>query len=75
SEVGVAETGGKAYVVGDYNGATELLIYDLAADSWREGAAFPYHVHHPMTVATGGLVYVFGGYRDGWTATADVHAY
>ncbi len=42
SEVAVAALDGKAYVIGDYNGATELLIYDLAKDRWSKGAPFPY---------------------------------
>ncbi|GAA0262940.1 hypothetical protein LNAOJCKE_5166 [Methylorubrum aminovorans] len=41
SEVAVAALDGKAYVIGDYNGATELLIYDLAADKWSKGAPSP----------------------------------
>lgn len=75
SEVAVAAIDGKAYVVGDYNGATELLIYDLAKDSWSRGAAFPYAVHHTMAVGQGGKIYVFGGYVNGWDATDKVWAY
>ncbi|MBI4046127.1 MAG: hypothetical protein HY371_04845, partial [Devosia nanyangense] len=70
SEVGAAIAGGKAYIIGDYNGATGVLVYDLAADAWSEALAFPYHVHHPMSVGLDGKIYVFGGYVDGWQASA-----
>ncbi len=72
SEVAVAALDGKAYVIGDYNGATELLIYDLAADTWSKGAAFPYPVHHTMAAERGGRIYVFGGYVNGWDASEKV---
>jgi len=75
SEVAVAALDGKAYVIGDYNGATELLIYDLAADRWSKGAPFPYPVHHTMAAEQGGRIYVFGGYVNGWEATDKVWAY
>ena len=75
SEVAVAALDGKAYVIGDYNGATELLIYDLAADRWSKGAPFPYPVHHTMAAEAGGRIYVFGGYVNGWEATDRVWAY
>src|ERR1700712_32556 len=75
SEVAVAEIDGRAYVIGDYNGATEILIYDLAKDSWRKGAAFPYPVHHAMALGMSGKIYVFGGYMNGWNAVANVFAY
>ncbi|HEX8374253.1 MAG TPA: hypothetical protein VF606_03640, partial [Geminicoccaceae bacterium] len=75
SEVAVAAIDGKAYVVGDFNGATELLIYDLARDTWSRGAPFPYPVHHTMAVGHGGRIYVFGGYVNGWDATAKAWAY
>ncbi|MGX5775995.1 Kelch repeat-containing protein [Methylorubrum zatmanii] len=75
SEVAVAALDGKAYVIGDYNGATELLIYDLATDTWSKGAPFPYPVHHTMAAEQGGRIYVFGGYVNGWEATDRVWAY
>ena len=75
SEVTVAALGDKAYVIGDYNAATEILIYDLAHDSWSKGTAFPHAVQHASAVGFGGLIYVFGGYVDGWTATNEVWAF
>ncbi len=75
SEVAVAALDGKAYVIGDYNGATDLLVYDIASDHWSIGTPFPYAVHHTAAASVGGLIYVFGGYVNGWTATEQVWAY
>jgi hypothetical protein len=75
SEVAVAEFEGKAYVIGDYNGATDLLIYDMASDHWSVGAPFPYPVHHTAAAVYKGIVYVFGGYINGWEASSNVWAY
>src|SRR5690606_42020164 len=65
----VVQDGGTAYLIGDYNGATEILLFDLETGSWRVGPQFPYPVHHPMAAALDGAVYVFGGYVDGWEAS------
>jgi hypothetical protein len=75
SEVSVAEAGGKAYLIGDYNGATELLVYDLARDTWSQGTRLPDPVHHAAAAAHNGKIYVFGGYRTGWQATDAAWAY
>jgi hypothetical protein len=75
SEVAVAALDGKAYVIGDYNGATELLIYDLATDTWSKGAAFPYPVHHTMAAERDGRIFVFGGYVNGWEASEKAWSY
>ena len=69
SEMAVVQDGALAYLIGDYNGATEVLIYDLDAQSWRVGPDFPYPVHHPMAAALDGSVFVFGGYVNGWEAS------
>ncbi|RUT31062.1 kelch repeat-containing protein [Arsenicitalea aurantiaca] len=69
SEVAVAELDGKAYVVGDYNGATEILIYDLGTETWSTGAPFPYPVHHTAAIGHAGEILVFGGYVNGWKAS------
>lgn len=75
SEVSVAEVEGKAYVIGDYNGATELLVYDIAANAWDKAASFPYAVHHAAAAAYDGRIYVFGGYVNGWQATSALWMY
>ncbi|WP_235935611.1 Kelch repeat-containing protein [Devosia aurantiaca] len=75
SEVAVASMDGKAYVVGDFNGETDLMIFDMATESWAIAAPFPYPVHHAAAAAQGGLIYVFGGYVNGWDVTGEVWAY
>jgi len=75
SEIAIASLNDKAYVVGDYNDATTLLIYDLGRNVWSHGAAFPHPVHHAMALGYKGRVYVFGGYIMGWIATSESWAY
>ena len=41
SEVAVAAMEGRIYVVGGFDGQTELEIYDPTADRWTRGAPFP----------------------------------
>src|SRR3712207_974199 len=66
SEVAVAEVGGRIYVVGGFDGQTELEIYDPSADRWSRGAPFPRPVHHAAAVGLNGKLFVIGGYIDGW---------
>ena len=75
SEVAVAEVDGTIYVVGGFSGATELEIYDPAADRWRRGAAVPRALHHAAAVGLNGRLFVVGGYVDGWTPVASLYEY
>lgn len=69
SEIALAEADGKVYVIGDYNGAVDMLIYDLNEGTWAVGQPFPNLVHHPVAAAADGRIYVFGGYVDGWNSS------
>src|SRR5690606_34760477 len=51
SETAVAADGERAYLVGDYIDATEILIYDAATGQWAIGPDLEAHVHHPMAAA------------------------
>src|SRR5687768_5316384 len=75
SEVAVAEVGGRIYVIGGFDGQTELEIYDPSADRWSRGAPFPRPVHHAAAVGLNGKLFVIGGYIDGWTASEAVYDY
>ncbi|MFT4011808.1 MAG: kelch repeat-containing protein [Paracoccus sp. (in: a-proteobacteria)] len=61
SEVAVAAIDGKGYVVGDIRGAEDMLVYDIAGDSWTRVPA-PQAIHHPTAASWGGKLYVFGGF-------------
>ena len=75
SEVAVAAVEGRIYVVGGFDGQTELEVYDPSADRWTRGAPFPWAVHHAAAVGLDGKLWVIGGYIDGWTASDLVYEY
>src|SRR5262245_1721695 len=75
SEVAVAAVGGYIYVVGGFDGQTELEIYDPTANRWTRGAPFPRPLHHAAAVGLNGKLFVIGGYIDGWTASDLVYEY
>lgn len=71
AEVGVAEVGGKIYVIGgteDHGNAppqvasTQNLIYDPAKNSWKAGAPLPHGTSHAGVAALNGKIYVVGGF-------------
>lgn len=81
-EHGVAELGGKLYVVGGMNGAgitlSSVLAYDIAADRWTEVAPLPQPIHHPGVAAVAGKLYVLGGFNlvtPAFVALGDVYEY
>lgn len=65
SEMGVAEVGGKIYVLGGYPSSrvvqSTFQVYDMASDSWSKAAPYPVTIHHPVLVGVGGKVYSIGG--------------
>lgn len=61
SEVAVTEMLGKGYVVGDIRGSGDMLVYDIAADSWS-AIPMPHPLHHPMAASWEERLYIFGGY-------------
>lgn len=81
-EHGVAELGGRLYVVGGMNnvGITldSVMAYDIAADQWSEVAPLPQPIHHPGVAAAGGKLYVLGGFNlltPAFIALGDVYEY
>ena len=75
SEVAVAAVEGRIYVVGGFDGQTELEVYDPTADRWTRGAPFPRPLHHAAAAGLDGKLLVIGGYIDGWTASDTVYEY
>src|SRR5262245_4482094 len=75
SEVAVAAVEGRLYVVGGFDGQTELEVYDPTADRWTRRAPFPRPLHHAAAVGVNGKLLVIGGYIDGWTASDAVYEY
>ena len=43
----------------------DLWIYDVATDTWEEGASFSYPVHHPMHFSANGQAYFVAGHNGG----------
>ncbi|HSW13485.1 MAG TPA: kelch repeat-containing protein, partial [Solimonas sp.] len=81
-EHGVAELGGKLYVVGGMNGAgitlSSVIAYDIAQDQWTEVAPLPKPIHHPGVAAVAGKLYVLGGFNlltPAFIALGDVYEY
>jgi N-acetylneuraminic acid mutarotase len=68
SEMAVAETGGKIYVLGGYPLSRQVQstvqVYDPATDSWALSTPLPIAIHHPVVVGFEGMLYSFGGQLD-----------
>src|SRR5262245_5012061 len=64
SEVAVAAVESQIYVVGGFDGQTELEVYDPNADLWKRGTPFPRSLHHAAAVGLDGKLLVIGGYVD-----------
>jgi N-acetylneuraminic acid mutarotase len=74
SELSLAETGGKLYLLGGYPAtrqtARTVQVYDIASDSWKLGPTLPQPNNHGMAVSVNGKVYLIGG-----QTTADEPSY
>ncbi|MQA27986.1 MAG: hypothetical protein GEU94_21610 [Micromonosporaceae bacterium] len=77
TEVGGAAFDGRVWTAGGLTkqgaGATRVLVYDPASDSWSKGPELPDGVHHAGLVGADEL-YLIGGYHGGLRegVTADV---
>jgi N-acetylneuraminic acid mutarotase len=73
-EVGVAEAGGKIYLIGGFGAGGSIRdtveVYDPATNRWSPLAPLPAALHHLGAVGLNGKVYVVGGF----TATAETDA-
>ncbi len=69
SEHGVAELGGRIYVMGGYPPGRiptdTMQVYDVASGQWSLGPSLPMPLHHPMAAGVQGRLYVIGGEFDG----------
>jgi N-acetylneuraminic acid mutarotase len=74
SEFGLAESGGKLYVLGGYPSNRQTVrtvqIYDIATDRWQLGPNLPQPNNHGMAAAVNGKIYLIGG-----QLTADQEGY
>ncbi len=90
TEVAAGALADKIYVVGGFAKPSlgnvmqtaitpALEVYDPAMDRWTSKAPMPVGLHHVGLGATGGRLYVVGGYRrsglSGWQPVATVYAY
>ncbi|MBC7578984.1 MAG: hypothetical protein H7312_16740, partial [Tardiphaga sp.] len=71
AEVGVAELGGKVYVVGGTEqrgkappiwNSTLTMMYDPARNAWQHRASLPHGLTHVGVAALGGKLYAIGGF-------------
>ena len=65
SELALAESNGKLYLLGGYPASRQTVrtvqIYDIASDSWELGAPLPQPNNHGMAASVNGKIYLLGG--------------
>jgi N-acetylneuraminic acid mutarotase len=65
SELAVAESNGKLYLMGGYPQnrltARTVQIYDIATDTWAYGPQLPLRNNHGMAASVNGKIYLIGG--------------
>lgn len=65
SELAVAESNGKLYLMGGYPPnrvtARTVQIYDIASDTWAYGPQLPLPNNHGMAAGVNGKIYLIGG--------------
>src|SRR5205085_6960795 len=71
---------GKIYVANGRTGSgptNNLYIYDIATDSWSQGAASPLASELPASTVIGGKLYLIGGDPTGgfWGYTSNTYLY
>jgi N-acetylneuraminic acid mutarotase len=79
SEVGAARVGRFIYVVGGFlppSGANsnQVARYDTKGGTWSLAAPMPIAVNHPAVAASGGRLFVYGGYGDAGALTGETDA-
>lgn len=74
SELAVAESNGKLYLLGGYPASRQTVrtvqVYDIASGSWALGPQLPQPNNHGMAAAVNGRIYLIGG-----QLTADQEGY
>ncbi len=74
SELALAESNGKLYLLGGYPASRQTVrtvqVYDIASDSWALGPQLPQPNNHGMAAAVNGKIYLIGG-----QLTADQEGY
>src|SRR5687768_3950166 len=65
SELALAESNGKLYLMGGYPQnrvtARTVQVYDIATDTWAYGAQLPLPNNHGMAASVNGKIYLIGG--------------
>jgi N-acetylneuraminic acid mutarotase len=74
SELALAESNGKLYLLGGYPASRQtartVQVYDIASDRWALGPQLPQPNNHGMAAAVNGKIYLIGG-----QLTADQEGY
>ena len=65
SELAVAESNGKLYLMGGYPASRVTVrtvqVYDIATDTWAYGPQLPQRNNHGMPASVNGKIYLIGG--------------
>ncbi len=65
SELALAESNGKLYLLGGYPASRQTVrtvqIYDIASDLWQLGPPLPQPNNHGMAASVNGKIYLIGG--------------
>ena len=65
SELALAETNGKVYLLGGYPASRQtartVQVYDIATGSWQLGPPLPLPNNHGMAAGVNGRIYLIGG--------------
>lgn len=65
SELPIAESNGKLYLLGGYPSSRSTVrtvqVYDIASDSWALGPPLPQLNNHGMAASVNGRIYLIGG--------------
>ena len=65
SELALAESNGKLYLMGGYPPnrvtASTVQVYDIATDTWAYGPQLPLRNNHGMAASVNGKIYLIGG--------------
>lgn len=78
-ETAVVALGERIYVLGGIHGSrgtvADVLVYDIASDSWSEAAPLPTPLHHVNAAAHDGSIYVLGALRANFSAVGSSWVY
>ncbi len=76
-EAAFIKIGNELFLLGG-RGIKPISIYDIATQSWRQGAPPPIELHHFQPIVYKDAIYILGAFTGGWPAekpVLDIYAY